>query len=172
MPIIASGTNPTLYGDLFDTISVCLSKRVGCTCRICPVRLSRSYKERGKRIRKVLGGTMRQAGYIASAGLFALRNNVDRLATDHQNARIISESLSRKDWVSSMLNVETNIIIFRIVPGIPASKVVEVLKQNEILCSATGPDSIRFVTHLDISAEMVDHAVSVIGKLERQSFSY
>lgn len=163
--LVASGSSAAEYGDIFNTVSVCLSKGLGAPVGSVLVGSAELIK-RGKRVRKVLGGTMRQAGYMAAAGLFALKNNITGLATDHAHAAAIADSLKVRPWVKEVMNVETNIIIFRTSDGIEASGVIRELEKNNIKALATGKDSIRFVTHLDITPAMVDHVISVIGKMD------
>lgn len=168
--IISSGIGAEVFGELFDTISVCLSKGLGAPVGSLLIGSKEAIK-RGKRVRKVLGGTMRQAGYMAAAGLFALKNNIERLDSDHKHALMISDALREAEWVTDVMKVETNIIIFYTPPSILAIDVIERLKQNDILAFSTGKNSIRFVTHLDISADMVSRVISVVRSLTENSFS-
>ena len=111
--IVAKKEEPKHYGKAFDSISICLSKGLGC-----PVGSvlfgSREMIIKARRIRKVFGGGMRQAGFLAAAGIYALDNNIERLAEDHKEAKAIAEALSKKDFVGDILPVETNIVIFEV----------------------------------------------------------
>lgn len=108
---------------------------------------------------------MRQAGFIAAAGIYALQNNLDRLAEDHLHARQIGEAIVKKSFVEKILPVETNIIIFELKEGLPAPKVVATLKENDILSYAIAPNRVRLVVHLDISKEMVAKTIQVFNQL-------
>jgi threonine aldolase len=163
--IVATGNSPLQFGEMFDTISICLSKGLGAPVGSVLIGSADQIKQ-GKRVRKVLGGTMRQAGYLAAAGLYALKNNVERIADDHSNAQKISDVLKSRDWVENVMKVETNIVIFNTVDGVSAQDLVLRLKESNILALATGKRSVRFVTHLDISDKMVDSLLSAINQLD------
>ena len=159
-----TGDQPYDYGRFFDGISVCLSKGLGAP--VGSVLLgSHSTIEKAKRIRKVLGGGMRQAGYLAAAGIYALDHHIERLKTDHNHARLLGEILSGLPYVESVMPVETNIVIFRLAAQINPDQFVGRLSDKGIKCSKFGHQAIRFVTHLDVSQDMVAHAVSVLRKL-------
>lgn len=152
------------YGELFDTISICLSKSLGCP--VGSVLLGeKEFIKKARRIRKVLGGGMRQAGYLAAAGIYALRHNIDRLKDDHKHTRLIAEALSTKDFVGEILPVETNIVIFEVKNAFTSVSFVARLKEENILAYAISPTQVRIVTHLDISPEMVEKTISVIKSL-------
>ena len=120
--------------------------------------------KKARRIRKVFGGGMRQAGFMAAAGIYALQNNIERLNQDHANAKQIGEAIAQSSAVSSLLPIETNIIIFD-TAGPIAQSMVDKLKKKQILCYATAPNIIRFVVHLDITAEMVNKTIEIIKNL-------
>lgn len=159
--IVASGISARDWGSHFDTVSVCLSKGLGAPVGSVLVGSAEKIRQ-GKRIRKVLGGTMRQAGYIAAAGLYALQNNVERLNIDHIHARAIADSLRKCAWVNSVMNVETNIIIFETAAGISSLDIVSILKENQILASAPSNSLVRMVTHLDVTPAMVQDVIRVV----------
>ncbi len=141
----------TLCADA-DTVTFCLSKGLGAPVGslICGPR---NLVAEARRVRKMLGGGMRQAGVIAAAGIYALQHNVERIADDHENARAIAEALAGTKWAAvNPGDVATNMVYFR-TPGRDAAKVVEELEKQGIRSGATGPDQIRFVTHLDVSRE-------------------
>jgi threonine aldolase len=145
-------------GEQFDSISVCLSKGLGAP--VGSVLLGTSaFITKAKRIRKVFGGGMRQAGFIAAAGLYALNNHVDRLKEDHANAKVIAKELEKLPSVKMIMPVETNIIIFQLNSFAEADKLHAHLKENNILCGRIAADSLRMVFHLDISPEMI-HAIT------------
>ncbi|HEY6900206.1 MAG TPA: beta-eliminating lyase-related protein, partial [Puia sp.] len=108
---------------------------------------------------------MRQAGYMAAAGVYALENHLDRLVQDHEHARQIAAALEKKGFVKSIMPVETNIIIFEVEGGTCAKDLAQHLKEKGILAIAISTNQIRFVTHLDISPEMVGKVVDVISAL-------
>ncbi|OGX89278.1 threonine aldolase [Hymenobacter lapidarius] len=147
--LVATGQRGEDYGQLFDSISVCLSKGLGAP--VGSVLLgSAAFIQKTKRIRKVMGGGMRQAGYLAAAGIYALENNVARLADDHRRAARLAEVLRQQPYVSDVLNPETNLVIFRLHDSQPAAEFLAALEQQGIKASSFGPQWIRFVTHLDV----------------------
>lgn len=162
--LVATGDKAAAYGKYFDGISVCLSKGLGAP--IGSVFLSsKETINKATKIRKVLGGGMRQAGFLAAAGIYALDHHVGRLAEDHQHAKILADALKKATFVSSVMPVETNIVLFDVKPELKVEQVVKAFKDNGVLCNATSNKTIRFVTHLDISSTMIDQTVSIISKL-------
>jgi threonine aldolase len=162
--LIAKNETPKQYGNLFDSISICLSKSLGCPVGSLLLG-KKDFIKKTKRIRKVFGGGMRQAGFLAAAGIYALKNNIDRLAEDHANAKKIADAIREKDFVQQILPVETNIVIFEMKPGSPATEVVKKLKEKQVLAYAISPSRVRLVVHLDISKEMVEETISVFRQL-------
>lgn len=147
-----------------DTVSFCLSKGLGSPAgsMLCGPR---EFIDKARKVRKMLGGGMRQIGILAAAGIYALENHADRLADDHRHARQIAEALSQSSWAEiDPDQVETNIIVFS-TPNHPASKVVSALKREGIICFDMGPSSIRMVTHLHITDEDTDNACEVISRI-------
>lgn len=162
--IVAKKENPKDYGQLFDSISLCLSKGLGAP--VGSVLLGNlAFIKEAKRVRKVMGGGMRQAGYLASAGLFAMQNNIDRLAEDHAHARILGEALRRSSWVSEVIPVETNIVIFEVAADRSVGEMSAALAAKNIRVSAMSDRHIRMVTHLDVSPEMIDQTITAIELL-------
>jgi threonine aldolase len=162
--LVAKNETPAQYGRVFDSISVCLSKSLGCP--VGSLLLGKSaFIKKARRIRKVFGGGMRQAGFIAAAGIYALQNNIDRLATDHEHARLIAAAISKKQFVKEVLPVETNIIIFELDDSVSAPALVAKLKERSILAYAISPVRIRLVLHLDISPEMVSRTIEAFDQL-------
>ncbi|MBO9619411.1 MAG: aminotransferase class I/II-fold pyridoxal phosphate-dependent enzyme [Niabella sp.] len=163
--LITKNETPAQYGALFDSISICFSKSLGCP--VGSVLLgTQSFIEKARRVRKILGGGMRQAGFLAAAATYALEHNVARLAEDHLHAKQIAAALGNCPFVQTVLPVETNIIIFE-TKNNTAKKLVEQLKKEEILCHAVAPDRVRFVLHLDITETMV---AAVIRKIQSLQF--
>lgn len=160
----AAGVPAKKIASYTDTVTFCLSKGLGAPVGsvLCG---DKDFIDEARRIRKMLGGGMRQAGVLAAAGLYALEYNVDRLAEDHAHARKLAEALHATTWATiDPKKVETNILFFD-TPGVPASTIVDALKKQGVLCSATGPESIRLVTHLDISKKDVDAVCGIIASL-------
>jgi threonine aldolase len=152
------------YGNIFDSISICLSKGLGAP--VGSVLLgSASFIKKAKRWRKVFGGGMRQAGYLAAAGIYALDHHIDRLTEDHKNALTLSEALSKKDFVLSILPVETNILIATIGGKYTAASFVAALKEKGILAIAMTPTQVRFVFHLDIYESDLAKTIDTINVL-------
>jgi len=147
-----------------DTVSFCLSKGLGAPVgsMLCG---SSEFILKARKVRKMLGGGMRQAGILAAAGLYALDNNIQRLQEDHNNAAKISEALASVSWADiDPIMVESNIIIFN-TPGTSSELIVEKLEAAGILCFSVGSDAIRMVTHLDISHEDTAEICRLIREL-------
>ncbi|MGG5486152.1 threonine aldolase family protein [Gaetbulibacter sp. PBL-D1] len=153
------------YGKLFDTISVCLSKGLGCPIGSVLIG-DEALMKNAVRIRKVFGGNMRQVGYLAAAGLYALENNINRLKDDHSKAKDIETVLKTLPFIQSVEPVETNIIIFEVQKGINESAFVQKLDDNGIKIIGMGSGKLRIVTHLDYTNVMHDKFLSVLRKLE------
>jgi len=162
--LVATGQTAKEYGSIFDSISVCLNKGLGCPIGSILIGPS-AFIRQARRVRKVFGGGMRQAGFMAAAGIYALDHHVDRLAEDHAHARRIASALEKKEFVRSIMPVETNIIIFEVKGDGCARQLALRLKEKDILAIAISPNQLRFVTHLDISPNMVDRIVAVIEQL-------
>lgn len=138
------------YGEVFDTISICLSKGLGCPVGSLLIG-SQQEIQKARRFRKVMGGGWRQAGFLAAAGLFALQNNINRLQEDHARAKKIGEILKTKSFVKSIYPIDTNIVIIELPETILADDFVLKMKEAGILCVTFGKHLIRFVTHLDFT---------------------
>lgn len=162
--MVAKKETARQYGEVFDSISVCLSKSLGCPVGSLLLG-KKEFIRKARRVRKVFGGGMRQAGMLAAAGIYALQNHIDRLAEDHQNAEKIAAAVALKPFVKTVLPVETNIIIFELREGYSARDLVERLKPQGILGYAISANRIRLVTHLDITTEMVAHTITCIKQL-------
>lgn len=157
-----TGDKASDYGKYFDGVSVCLSKGLGAP--VGSVLLAdRATIKYARRIRKVLGGAMRQAGFLAAAGIYALDHHVERLKIDHKHAQILAEELANQTWVSNVVPVETNIILFDTVE--PAEKVLARLEAKGIKANSTGTHRIRFVTHLDIHADQVEYVARQLREI-------
>ena len=162
--IVAKDEEPKEYGNIFDSISICLSKGLGAP--VGSVLLgSKEFIHKARRVRKVFGGGMRQAGYLAAAGIYAIENNIDRLALDHRHAKQIEQALLKKEFTGAIMPVETNIIIFEVKGNYTAKTLTEKFKENAILVSAISPTQIRMVLSLEVSEEMVQETIGVIEML-------
>lgn len=161
--LVAKQQTAKEYGQIFDSISICLSKGLGAPVGSVLLGTKEMIKK-ARRVRKVFGGGMRQAGFIAAGGLYALENHVDRLATDHLHAKRIEQVLLSHPKVETVLPVETNIIIFTMKEGISAAQFVEQLREKGILCFTMGKNQIRFVTHLDITEGMIQQTIDILQK--------
>ncbi|MBV9986660.1 MAG: low-specificity L-threonine aldolase [Chitinophagaceae bacterium] len=162
--LVAKNETCKQYGEVFDTISICLSKGLGTPVGSVLIG-SKEFIKKSRRIRKVFGGGMRQAGFMAAAGLFALENNIARLAEDHKHARLLAEALQQCDFAGEILPVETNIIIAEIKGRFTPKELSAKLKENGILAIPISPKQIRMVVHLDISADDVQRTIDVIKAL-------
>ncbi|MDB5252499.1 MAG: threonine aldolase [Flaviaesturariibacter sp.] len=162
--LVAKKQDPKEYGQIFHSISVCLSKSLGCPVGSLLIGDAATIRK-ARRIRKVFGGGMRQAGFLAAAGIYALQNNVDRLEDDHQHARQIARALEASRVAGTVLPVETNIIIFEVLQPYTPKTLVEKLREHGILGYAISPTQMRLVLHLDITPEMVEKTVQVFQSL-------
>ncbi|MDZ7775745.1 MAG: GntG family PLP-dependent aldolase [Bacteroidales bacterium] len=159
-------TNQTTrdYGQLFDSISICLSKGLGAPVGSV-LTGSREFISQARRIRKVMGGAMRQAGFLAAAGMYALDNHREQLREDHQKARTLGQALRELTYVVEVMPVQTNIVIFRLAEKYSETGFLQKLKAHDIAAVPFGPQTIRFVTHLGITGEMLDYTIETLKKL-------
>ncbi len=162
--LVAKNESPKQYGEVFDSISICLSKGLGTPLGSVLIGTKELIKK-ARRVRKIFGGGMRQAGFMAAAGIYALENNINRLADDHQHAKMIQSALQAKDFIGEILPVETNIIIFEVKGRYTAPEMAAKLKEEGIFVIAISPKQIRFVVHLDIHPEHVKRTIEVISGL-------
>lgn len=159
--LVATGQDAKEYGRLFDSISVCLNKGMGCPMGSMLLG-SRHFIHKARRVRKVLGGGMRQAGYMAACGIYAIENHIARLAIDHQHAKQLAEALETASYASRVHPVETNIIVFDVQAGIKSETIAKHFEDVNIRVMAIAPTQIRMVTHLDVTSEMIDYVVDFI----------
>ena len=153
--LVETGDSTHKIGDLFDSISICLSKGLGAPVGSILIGSKEDIKK-ARRFRKVMGGGMRQAGYLAAAGLFALENNIDRLKIDNNRAREIGQLLSNMPYIKSVRPVMTNIVIFELNEDVYVNKMLHYLEEVDILATVFGPKAIRLVFHLDIDESMLE----------------
>ncbi|WP_278035942.1 threonine aldolase family protein [Flavobacterium nitratireducens] len=162
--LVAKRQNPKDFGKLFDTISVCFSKGLGAPVGSVLLGDKETIK-RALRIRKVLGGAMRQSGYLAAGALYALENNIKLLTEDHRRAKELANVLKKKEWVAAVEPVETNILIFSLIPEYSDSVFIEKLKQKNISINAIGNRKLRMVTHLDYREVMHTYVLETLAKM-------
>lgn len=157
--LVETKETPIDYGQVFDSISICLSKGLGCP--VGSLLLGKNdFIQKARRFRKLMGGGWRQAGFLAAAGIYALENNIQRLKEDHMRAKRIGEFLSRSKDVKSVYPVETNIVIFEVNDYITAKEYVDKLALEGIRCIPFGPQLIRMVTHLDFTEDDLDYLLT------------
>ena len=163
--LIAKGESPKQYGELFDSISVCLSKGLGCPVGSVLVG-SKKLIHDAIRVRKILGGGMRQAGFLAACGIYALDNHIERLAKDHKRAKEIAKVLQGLGFIKKVEPIETNIIIFELDQDkISELDFLQKLENNKISIIGMGQGKLRIVTHLDYTEEMHVHFLKVLKQL-------
>ncbi|GGD10350.1 threonine aldolase family protein [Hyunsoonleella pacifica] len=151
--LVAKNETTEQYGKVFDTISVCFSKGLGCPVGSVLVG-NHKIMDEAIRIRKIFGGNMRQAGYLAAAAIYTLDHNIDRLSEDHRKAKEIESVLNKLSIVKHVQPVETNIIIFELNPDVNEQQFIEKLRANNILIIGMGGGKLRMVTHLDYTDTM------------------
>lgn len=157
--LVAQNTTELEMGKHFDSISICLSKGLGAPVGSV-LTGSASFIKKAKRIRKILGGGMRQAGYLAAAGIYALNHHVERLKIDHENAKRIEAALHNNEAIDFIKPVDTNIVIFKLKDTVDSENYLQALAEKGIKAVGMGPQTIRFVTHLGIGEEEMDYLLT------------
>lgn len=163
--LVETGDHASAYGDHFDTISICLSKGLGApvgSVLVC----NKEDEVRARRMRKAFGGGMRQAGFLAAAGIYALDHHVGRLKEDHQRAKAIGGVLARLPWVESVLPVDTNIVMFTVATGLIPEIVLQRLSEYNVKAVKFGSREVRMVTHLDFDDDMLQHTIDSLKKIK------
>ena len=160
--LVKTGVEPQKMGRNFDSLSLCFSKGLGTPLGSVLIGTN-DFIKKARRVRKVLGGGMRQVGMVAAAGIYALENNIDRLEIDHNHASVIANALKKCSWVESVLDVETNIVVANLKSSHSNSSFIDKLNQKGVLAIPFGDGRIRMVTHLDISKNEIDEVVSAVG---------
>jgi len=162
--LVETNETPSDYGKLFDSISICISK--GLAAPVGSVLIgSKAFIHRSRRIRKVFGGGMRQAGYLAAACIYALDHHVERLRDDHQRAKKLESILSSLPFVEKVIPVQTNLVFFSLKAEMPAELFLKTLREHDIYAMALAPQEVRFVTHLDITDEMIAKVENVLKNI-------
>lgn len=172
--LVETGDSPATIGAEVDSMSICLSKGLGAPVGSVLIG-NQAFIAEARRIRKAFGGGMRQAGYLAAAGIYALDHQVERLRDDHKHARMLAAALAELPYVGPIRPVETNIVIFDVAPAsvgqegpteVGVTKAVpvflEYLKTNGVIATAFGPQTVRLVTHLDVTRPMIERAIAVL----------
>lgn len=159
--LVETGDSTLAIGAQFDSISICLSKGLGAPVGSLLIG-NESFVKKARRVRKAMGGGMRQAGYLAAAGIYALENHVERLRIDHFHAKMLGEAIGRNKAFENLRPIMTNIVIFDVRSPRNAESLLKYLKDREIVASAFGPSTVRLVTHLDVTADMIARAMEVL----------
>lgn len=158
--LVETGDTPIAYGQMFDSISVCFSKGLGAPVGSALIS-SADVIKKARKIRKVMGGGMRQAGYLAAACIHAIDHHVDRLKEDHLRAKKLSKTVAEIGQVVEVMPVKTNIIIFRL-SEITANEFVNILAKHGIKAAPVSNEIVRFVLHLDVDDQMLEHVTDVL----------
>ncbi len=162
--LVETQIDPKVYGAQFDSISLCLSKGLGAPVGSVLVG-TKEFIHKARRVRKVLGGGMRQAGVIAAGGLYALKNHIDRLKEDHAHAKALEVALNEQAWVDHVIPVETNIVVAVLKEEDQRDALISRLENQGVRSIAFGPGMLRFVTHLDVSSSDIDQTIQAIRGL-------
>lgn len=162
--MVAKNETTLQYGKTFDTISVCLSKGLGCPVGSVLIG-DEDIMKKSLSLRKLFGGNMRQIGYLAAAGLYALDNNIERLADDHKKAKEIGAMLTTLSNIKKVEPIETNIVIFELNDGVDEAKFLNNLNDKNIRIIGMGSNKLRMVTHLDYTDQMHDKLLEVLNVL-------
>ncbi|MFM9951740.1 MAG: threonine aldolase family protein [Saprospiraceae bacterium] len=162
--LVETGETPQQTGPLFDSISVCLSKGLGAPVGSLLIS-DPEFIRQARRVRKVMGGGMRQAGYLAAAGIYALDHHIARLREDNDHARALGATLQQCGVVENIRPIQTNIVIFDVKPPFTAASFLEKLAEHQIKASAFGPQTVRLVTHLDFTPEMLGYTRDVLKRI-------
>ena len=162
--LVETKIDPKVYAAEFDSISLCLSKGLGAPVGSVLIG-TKDFIKKARRVRKVFGGGMRQAGIIAAGGLYALKNNVDRLLIDHQHARQLEQTLNQLIWVNEVISVETNIVVVILNDPSKRDEIISKLAEHGVRVMAFGEGMLRLVTHLDVSSNEIDQTCEILRKL-------
>lgn len=163
--MVENGIDLKEYASQFDSISLCLSKGLGAPVGSVLIG-TEDFIKKSRRVRKVFGGGMRQAGIIAAGGLYALKNNIERLKDDHLHARQLETALNAQGWVDHVVPVDTNIVVAVLSNANDRDKIIQKMESKGVRTMPFGPGMIRFVTHLDISSNDIDKTIEVIESVE------
>lgn len=159
-----TGDATDTIGKHFDTVSICLSKGLGApvgSVLVC----KKEHEAKARRMRKVFGGGMRQSGFLAAAGIYALDNHIKRLKEDHARAKEIGKTVASLGFVRSVMPVDTNIVIFELAAPMTPERFLQAIGEHQVKALAFSATEIRMVTHLDFDDAMLDKSVEVLKKL-------
>jgi threonine aldolase len=162
--LVETGETTQETGKLFDSISICLSKGLGTPVGSLLIG-TKAVIRQARRVRKAMGGGMRQAGFLAAAGIYALDNHVQRLKEDNDWAKELGKVLEKQAYVDNVRPVKSNIVIFDLKAPWIAESYLARLAEEGIKASAFGPKTVRFVTHLDVTADMINQVIKVIASI-------
>lgn len=162
--LTTTGETTEDVGRVFDSVSICLSKGLGAPVGSVLVG-GKDFITYARRVRKVFGGGMRQAGVIAAAGLYAIDNHIERLQEDHEHARILADTLQEQSYVEDVYPVDSNIVMFRLTADYPAKEFLQKLAENKVYAFDLDPQTIRFVTHLDITKADIEACCNILRSL-------
>lgn len=162
--LVETGETTEQVGAHFDSISICISKGLGAPVGSLLVG-DQDFIKQARRFRKVMGGGMRQAGYLAAACIYALDHQVDRLKIDNDRAKLLGKQLEQCSYVEQVRPVRSNIVIFDVKPPHTAATLMDKLAEHGIMASAFGPQTVRMVTHLDVSEEMIEKTLEVLQNI-------
>lgn len=164
--IVETNYQPSDLGKLFDSVSICLSKGLGAPVGSLLLG-NKEFIRKARRVRKVFGGGMRQAGYLAAAGIYALDHHVKRLKDDHMRAKELEKTISKLHCVEDVVPVYTNIVIFNLHKKIQPQAFVEKLAARGIKATGFGKQAIRFVTHLDFTDDMLEQTNGILKSIDQ-----
>ena len=162
--LVATKQSALEYGKLFHSISICLNKGLGCPIGSILVGTT-EYIRQARRVRKVFGGGMRQAGYMAACGIYALENNISRLEEDHKHTTAVAEAMQSKSFIQSILPPETNILIFELGDQYSPAAFCSLLEKEQVLALPVSKTQVRMVFHLDIQPPMIDRLINFVHSL-------
>ncbi len=162
--LVETKETPKDYGKLFDSISICLSKGLGAPVGSLLLG-NKDFIAKARRVRKVLGGGMRQAGYLAAAGIYALDNNIERLKEDHKRAKQLAEILKPLHYVKEVTSPQSNLVFFKLTDNMPLDKFVKTLEKHDVFSFGMGYQQMRFVTHLDFTDDHLIELEKVLKKI-------
>lgn len=163
--IVEANYSAAEVGKLFDSVSICLSKGLGAPAGSLLLG-DKEFIRKARRVRKVLGGGMRQVGYLGAAGIYALDNHVNRLKEDHKRAKQLESVLGNLSYVENILPVDTNIVIFNLKANVKPEEFLQKLTSNNIKATSFGKQAIRFVTHLDFTDEMLEKTENILKTIK------
>ena len=162
--LVASGQDAKSYGALFDTISVCFSKGLGAPVGSALIG-SKASMEKALRVRKVFGGGMRQAGFLAAAASFAIDHQWESLSEDHQKAKELKSVLEQLPYIKKVEAVDTNIVIFNLLDTAKEAAFMNKMQEHEIRFISMGQGKLRMVTHRDYTQEQHQYVLDILQKL-------